>query len=1008
MSTTEDGHGAERVTADQLVHTLAHGGSRLLVVESGPRGGRGARLRDLLEAADRHEAVRTALVRCSPEERGHAWGVARQVLDVVCAPRATHDTATSDSASHDSEAGGQAGDASGPDALARPDAGWFAAVRDTDTLETCHRLYWLLAAAARARPLVLAVEDAHWCDGESWALLRHLALRLHQLPLLLAVTLDPAETPDDAATGLATSHESDHETVRWRAGPLTEAEVAVRLEAELGAYGTPLAAVCREQTAGWPTLVAEVARVLGASSREEQPTGEPPTEADVTRVAPPDVARAALARAGRHGQRTARALRALAVLDAPLPLAPVPALLELDRPAADDVLAALERLSYVARGPDGVLVGPPVLRRALVASLRPSERDALERATAHVLGDHATLVGRAAEHLLRTYPAGDQEQVRLLREAARRSAVAGTFSDAARYLSRALEEPPEPDTETRVLAELGAAELYQEPVSASAHLRTAVERAATTDERLRWTLLLTHSLSVTGRASEGYATARAQLGSATARSRVEVLRTAAAELFFAGLSDDAVLRGQQCNTGPEIASLTSTDDQAPRGVRLLARVERRSRAARILSGAFACQHSGELLDGIHGALAEGLEASDRSSMGWLSVAAVLLWADDLVTAERVFKEAEAEATRWNACLPRYTALWLNSLTALHAGRLERAEGMAALAVQIAGDRPWDVWRAGPALAAMRLTEERGGFPGLTDSTGTPYTSDASDATGERVVPSAEPSPWWLFEQPGDELPHQWVADAALAARGRMRAVRGDLSGALADLTAAGRRLNAIGCLNPAVSDWRSAAALVLARLERTDEALFLADEEVRLADRWGTARTRAVALRRRGLVRGGDEGLEDAGAARKLLADARFPLEEAHTLLAQGRLLTRLRERDQARTVFTEALRLAERCAAGGLAERIREQLLQVGGRPRLARTAEQTLLTPGERTVSELAAQGATNDEIAGRLFLARRTVETHLTSVYRKLGIRGRSQLTKALAGLHADAAASPAPRR
>ena len=1005
MSATEDGHGAERVTADQLVDTLAHGGSRLLVVESGPPGGRGARLRELLEASERHEAVSTALVRCSPEERGHAWGVARQVLDVVCAPRATQPTATSGSAFHDGEGGGPTGDASGPDALARPDAGWFAAVRDADALETCHRLYWLLAASARARPLVLAVEDAHWCDRESWALLRHLALRLHQLPLLLAVTLDPAETPDDAATGFAANHESDHETVRWRAGPLTEAEVGVRLAAELGAYGPPLAAVCREQTAGWPTLVTEVARTLGAWSRGEQHTGKPPTEADVTRVAPPDVARAALARAGRHGQRTARALRTLAVLDAPLPLVHIPALLELDRPAAEDVLAVLERLSYVGCGPDGVLVGPPVLRRALLASLRPSERDALERATAHVLGGQAALVGRAAEHLLRTYPAADQEHVRLLREAARRSAVAGTFSDAARYLSRALEEPPEPDTETRVLAELGAAELYQKPVSASAHLSTAVERAATTDERLRWTLLLTHSLSVTGRASEGYAAARTQLGSATARSRVEVLRTAAAELFFAGLSDDAVLRGQQGHTDPDLASLTSTADQAPRGVRLLARVERRSRAARILSGAFACQHSGELLDSIHGALAEGLEASDRSSMGWLSVAAVLLWADDLVTAERVFKEAEAEATRWNACLPRYTALWLNSLTALHAGRLERAEGMAALAVQIAGDRPWDVWRAGPALAAMRLTEERGGFPGLTDSTGTPY---ASDATGERVVPSGELSPWWLFEQPGDELPHQWVADAALAARGRMRGVRGDLPGALADLTAAGRRLTAIGCLNPAVSDWRSAAALVLARLERTDEALLLADEEVRLADRWGTARTRAVALRRRGLVRGGDEGLEDAGVARKLLADARFPLEEAHTLLAQGRLLTRLRERDQARTVFTEALRLAERCAAGGLAERIREQLLRVGGRPRLARTAEHTLLTPGERTVSELAAQGATNDEIAGRLFLARRTVETHLTSVYRKLGIRGRSQLTKALAGLHADAAASPARGR
>ena len=62
-------------------------------------------------------------------------------------------------------------------------------------------------------------------------------------------------------------------------------------------------------------------------------------------------------------------------------------------------------------------------------------------------------------------------------------------------------------------------------------------------------------------------------------------------------------------------------------------------------------------------------------------------------------------------------------------------------------------------------------------------------------------------------------------------------------------------------------------------------------------------------------------------------------------------------------------------------------------------LLTAGEERVAGMAAGGSTNEEIAAHLYLARRTVEAHLTSVYRKLGIRGRSQLPAALERLDPD---------
>lgn len=60
------------------------------------------------------------------------------------------------------------------------------------------------------------------------------------------------------------------------------------------------------------------------------------------------------------------------------------------------------------------------------------------------------------------------------------------------------------------------------------------------------------------------------------------------------------------------------------------------------------------------------------------------------------------------------------------------------------------------------------------------------------------------------------------------------------------------------------------------------------------------------------------------------------------------------------------------------------------------TRLTPTERRVAELAAIGRRNDEVAAELGMARKTVETHLTRVYRKLGVRSRTELAALDAGV------------
>ncbi|MDX2606104.1 LuxR family transcriptional regulator [Streptomyces caniscabiei] len=117
-------------------------------------------------------------------------------------------------------------------------------------------------------------------------------------------------------------------------------------------------------------------------------------------------------------------------------------------------------------------------------------------------------------------------------------------------------------------------------------------------------------------------------------------------------------------------------------------------------------------------------------------------------------------------------------------------------------------------------------------------------------------------------------------------------------------------------------------------------------------------------------------------------------LLAQGRGLAAAGERARARDVYREAAERAERLGAHRLRAVAESALREGGARRTTTALTGPAALTAGERRIAELAAQNRTNTEIGQLLHLARRTVETHLTSTYRKLGIRRRSELGAALA--------------
>ena len=117
--------------------------------------------------------------------------------------------------------------------------------------------------------------------------------------------------------------------------------------------------------------------------------------------------------------------------------------------------------------------------------------------------------------------------------------------------------------------------------------------------------------------------------------------------------------------------------------------------------------------------------------------------------------------------------------------------------------------------------------------------------------------------------------------------------------------------------------------------------------------------------------------------------DRARAVLALGRAQRRLKKWGVARSSLEQAAAAFDGMGSPGWAEHARAELARVGGR----RVQEPGELTPTERRVAELAADGLANKEIARSLFVTVRTVEVHLKHAYAKLGIRSRTQLARRL---------------
>lgn len=239
-----------------------------------------------------------------------------------------------------------------------------------------------------------------------------------------------------------------------------------------------------------------------------------------------------------------------------------------------------------------------------------------------------------------------------------------------------------------------------------------------------------------------------------------------------------------------------------------------------------------------------------------------------------------------------------------------------------------------------------------------------------------------------------TAAQLLDTRGRLRLLAGDLDGAVADLREAGAINDAIGFDNSfALASWRSTLGLAL-RVAAPEEARSLVDAELGDARASGNPRRIGIALRAHGMLAiDRDAGIAVLEEAVVSLAASPARLEQARALVELGAALRRQGRRADCRPPLREGLDLATRCGAVRLAGRARAELAASGARPRRDVLTGRDALTASELRVARLASEGRTNREIAESLFVTTKTVDTHLSRTYAKLGINSRTQLPEAL---------------
>ncbi len=928
---------AELEAVDELLVDSRMGSGRLLLVEGHAGIGKSA----LLHAAVARAPASGAAVlqaRGSELESDFAFGVALQLFEALL-------TAADDD-EHDRLLAGMARLA-GP-LLERPTS-WAGDEGDDRSYSVIHGLFWLLSNLSETGPVLIVVDDAHWADRASLRLLLYVLHRVEtmRVGIVLARRLGEPGAPDDLLGQIAA-----HPCSRaLRPVALSRAATREFVSAVLLATDVAFADACWRMTEGNGFLLGELVRAVEAE-------GWQPTAANAARIgtlAPEAVLLAVAVRLMRLSDDAAGVARAVAILGEDAELRHVAALTGRDAErvaAAADALAAGEILRPPERGV--LRFAHPLLASAVYADVAAGERAALHRRAAVILHGEDVAAVRVAAHLLPSAGSGEDWVVDALRAAADRARANGAPESAASYLRRALDEPPSAAARAGVLRELALCEISTGLSAAIERLEQSLSAAVSGRDRA-------HTLLVLGRArscNAEHAAALADFERAAAIDDADpdVAVQAADEAMALGLLSPAS-RERVLRAGASWLHHTAAtgDDRGRLATQCLREALTGDSREAVIALAERALDGGEPLP----------DQGGGSVLANLSMA--LHACDELERNDRLLSAAMARARGRGSMLAFATASLLRGASRWGQGRLDEAMADAEQAVD-AERYGWQQFLPAAYGTLVSLHVDRGEIETATRC------AQRLDLAAHRG--SALLAPWH-------------------AALGRLALVTRREADALEHFAAWRDTVTAIR--NPAsFAAWRSATAHALTMLGRVDEARELAQQELALARGFGAPRAISVALRELAFA----DAHGDLDGPIVLLAEAveiasasEARLEHCRALLDLGTVLRRAGRRTDAGRALGEALELARACGAQQLQARASSELEVAGPRVQRAARRGADALSPSERRVVALAIEGLSNRQIGEALFVTRKAVEWHLGNAYRKLDVRSRGELARAL---------------
>ncbi|WP_371668402.1 AAA family ATPase [Streptomyces sp. NBC_00289] len=803
-----------------------------------------------------------------------------------------------------------------------------------------------LRALAAKGPVLVVADDLQWLDPASAELLGFAARRLGDTPvqMLFAVRTEGQEYDRHLRA-------SPPDTVAVRLGPLTRAQVSALLD-HRGYTGLPRSTVrdIHRTSGGNPLFALELGRALAENPTPPRP-GEP--------LPVPTSLRALVL--NRLEMLSYEARRTLLVASAGA--RPTVALLHAaGRENAEAETAQAAELGLLATEPEGPAVrfAHPLISAALYAEAPAQDRRAAHAALSTAASDPI----ERARHLALATTGTDPDVAARLAEAATLARDRGAPSVAASMGLLAARHTPADSTPGPDERRLQAAEdaITSGEVDLARDIaHDVLGRATVPADRVRaWMVVIEAAGQALGDVDAVFPQALADAG-----DDPRLLALVHYQLAWRGL----VVEGD----------FAEGREQAAHAAELAARAG--DRRTELLALAFQAQT--ETLMGhpdapatIKRALKEPQDpqvACHHNGAGstrfrWL------IMSDQLAEARNTVTALLREVRRRGMVESEVHFLRLLAETELRSGHCGRALDLARESLRLARDS--GIGRVASALLTS-LAEASGGDV------------DRALALAREAVEHAE--------EDGDQM----YISRTLAALGHAQLVAGDPEGTVRSLRRVRELEHALGITDPARGRWHGDLAEALVRIGEIGEAQDVINVTREHALRLERESVLAVLDRAEALVRAArgehDAAIAQLTSVQDRLAKLGYGLEEARAAFALASLRTASRPGP---TSYDEAARLFRRCRA---LPWLRQVEAAAAAAPAKAVPAPDPALdaldglAAMERQVAALVMEGATNREIAGRLFISVKTVEATLTRVYRKLGIRSRVDIVRLTAGRH-----------